>query len=248
MTHFLLETIYINWLLLVAPFLSLVGVALMLALVALGFYFVPVFSHWPERLAFFKKTWVKRLWLVGLILMVAGPVIYTFKLDSPDLIVVKVAQPAPDATFLPVFSGHTFATQELRIDPQNGAHKVNKKSMEPGPMVLYWDGYVRTPYLSLPEGSYIVTFLAAGSQAQDAFSKIKVEFQSPDKNNYLVTRKRLYFELTPKASLYHMLFHTTEDTIGRISITFFNDVYIPETKQGRDVWLDEISVYAVRKQ
>jgi hypothetical protein len=37
--------------------------------------------------------------------------------------------------------------------------------------------------------------------------------------------------------IYHMDFRTLTNTIGRIRITYFNDIYIPGTGEGRDVWI-----------
>ena len=123
------------------------------------------------------------------------------------------------------------------MDAHNKNHILNNEKMKNNTMVLFWDGYIRTPFLHFKKGNYMIEFQAKGSKAEEEYSRIKVEFETPDKNNYLVTKAEHYFELTDKMEPYRMSIQTPADTIGRIRITYFNDLYLPETKEGRDVWI-----------
>ncbi len=247
MTRHLIETIHINWLLLFSHLLWIMGLAIFLALVGLLFYLFPARTDRQKRVAFIKLPVVKMAWIIGFVFVLASPILYSFKLASPDLVVVQVKPRHPGATFPMLHTSQTFTTRELRFDPQNGKHLLNKKNMETGPMFLFWDGYIHTPFLKFAPGNYMVTFQAAGTWSQDSFAKIKVEFQCPDANNYLVTKKRIYIELTEKPKIYRIPFNTKADTIGRVSITFFNDVFLADIRQGRDVWVDEISIHSLKR-
>jgi hypothetical protein len=114
--------------------------------------------------------------------------------------------------------------------------------MKDNTMALLWDGYIQTPFIEFKKGDYVMEFQAKGSGAKEEFSKLKIEFEIPDKNNYLCTTASIYIELTGKMETYPMDFQTTANTMGRIRITYFNDIYIPETGEGRDVWIREIMI------
>jgi hypothetical protein len=223
------ETVYINWLLLLAHFLWMLGAAVIVALVS-----VKVFQG-------LKKSMAKvGVWLgVGLVLI--GLVLLLFKIPSPDLVVVKLecssAQPAN------MEDTQVFLPQGLKMDPANKSHPINGKEMKDNTMVLLWDGYIRTPFFRFAEGGYAVGFNARGTRAKGAFAKIKVEFESPDENGYLVVRKRLYIELSGKMKPYRMAFNIVKETVGRVQITYFNDVHIEGTYKGRDVFIKDVAIH-----
>jgi hypothetical protein len=114
--------------------------------------------------------------------------------------------------------------------------------MKDNTMVLFWDGFIHTPFIRFKKGDYKLEFEAKGSRAKDECAKIKVEFAVPDENNYLITRTVKYIELTGVMKRYRIDFKTGTDTPGKIRITYFNDLYVPEVKEGRDVWLKNLTI------
>jgi hypothetical protein len=236
----MIETIQINWLLLAAPFLWTLGIAVIVTLLTLMH-----FSKAATGLKyqdFIKKPLSRIGVLIGAGLIISGFLLNFARIPSHQLIVVKLGKQKP-IPLKPVSTDPVhFSPQELKMDAHNKSHILNNEKMKDNTMVLFWDGYIETPFLQFKPVEYTVEFQAEGSRAEEEYSQIKVEFEIPDKNNYLVTTFRKYIELTGKMEPYRMIFNVESDTMGRIRITYFNDVYIPETGTGRDVRLKNLTI------
>jgi hypothetical protein len=236
------ETIHINWLLLLGPFLWALGAAILLAL--LGRMQFLTASNQMKYQDFFKRPAFKNSILISIVLIISGLLFNYAKLPSDKLIAVKI-----DKQNIPVksFSPETpllFSPKNLKMDPHNKSHIFNNEKMQDHTLVMFWDGYIQTPFIRFAKGDYRIEFQAKGSPASSEFSKLKVEFEIPDNNNYLRVTANTYIELTGKMETFHMDFQTEANTIGRIRITFFNDIYIPKTEEGRDVWIRELVIKA----
>ena len=185
--------------------------------------------------------------LIGAGLIIGGFLLNYAKIPSRQLIVVKIdRQKLPRLRSMPTEAPIPFSPGELKMNPQNKSHILNNEKMKDNTMALLWDGFIQTPFIEFKKGDYAIEFQARGSRAEEEFSKLKIEFEIPDKNNYMCTTTSTYIELTGKMETYRMDFQTTADTIGRIRITYFNDIYIPGTGEGRDVWLREIMITSSR--
>jgi hypothetical protein len=196
---------------------------------------------------FIKKTFTRIGGLVGASLIISGFLLNYAKIPSHQLIVVKIdKQKLPPLKSISTEAPILFSPKGLKMNPQNKSHILNNEKMKANTMALFWDGYIQTPFIEFKKGNYIIEFQAKGSRAEEEFSKLKIEFEIPDKNNYLCTTASTYIELTGKMETYHMDFQTTANTIGRIRITYFNDIYIPETGEGRDVWIKEVKICIIK--
>lgn len=232
------ETIQINWLLMVAPFLWILGIAVFVALAGV-MHFSRITAAMKYR-DFIKKPFTRTGCLVGVGLIISGFLLNYAKIPSHQFIVVKVnKQKLPPLGSISTEYPILFSPKELKMNPQNKIHILNNEKMTDNTMVLFWDGYIQTPFIEFKKGDYAIEFQAKGSRAKDEFSKLKIEFEIPDKNNYMCTTAGTYIELTGKMEIYRMNFQTTANTIGRIRITYFNDIYIPKTGEGRDVWIKD---------
>lgn len=235
------ETIQINWLLLAAPFFWILGIAVFVALAGL-MYYSRVAAALKYR-DFIKKPFARIGCLVGAGLIISGFLLNYAKIPSRQLIVVKIdKQKLPPLRTISTGTPILFSPKELKMNPQNKSHILNNEKMKDNTMALLWDGYIQTPFIEFKKGDYVMEFQAKGSRAEEEFSMLKIEFEIPDKNNYLCTTASTYIELTGKMETYRMDFQTTANTIGRIRITYFNDVYIPETGEGRDVWIKDLDI------
>jgi hypothetical protein len=236
------EIIKINWLLLLAPFLSALGFAAFIFILSAMEYFK--ISSALKRVDFFKGKFFKYGAWISVGLIIAGIILFQFKIPSNKLIVVKVVEEKKDtAIHWPLNNTEfSFLPSDLTIDAHNKSHKMNNEDMIDNTISLFWDGFIQTPFIMFDKGAYMVEFQAKGTKAEDEYSKIKVEFESPDKNNYLVAKTILYFEMTKKMEPYRMQFEIRDTTIGRIRITYFNDLFVPETGKGRDVWIKGFNI------
>jgi hypothetical protein len=235
------EIIQINWLMLVAPFLWILGLAVFVALASL-MHFSRVSAALKYR-DFIKKPFTRIGCLIGAGLIISGFLLNYAKIPSHQLIAVKIdKQKLPPLRSITPGDLILFSPKELIMNSQNKNHILNNEKMKANTMVLLWDGFIQTPFIEFKQGNYAIEFQAKGSGAEEEFSKVKIEFEIPGKNNYLCTTASTYIELTGKLETYRMDFQTTANTIGRIRITYFNDIYIPETGEGRDVWIREIMI------
>ena len=239
------ETIQINWLLLLAPFLWILGIAVFVALAGM-MHFSRVSTALKYR-DFIKKPFTRMGCLIGVGLIIGGFLLNFAKIPSRQLIVVKIdKQKLPRLRRMPTEASILFSPKELKMNPQNKSHILNNEKMKDNTMVLLWDGFIQTPFIEFKKGDYAMEFQAKGARAEEEFSRLKIEFEIPDKNNYMCTTTSTYIELTGKMETYHMDFQTTADTIGRIRITYFNDIYIPGTGEGRDVWIKEVKICVIK--
>jgi hypothetical protein len=236
------ETIHINWLLLVSPFLWTLGCAVILAL--LGHMQFLNASAGIKCRDFIKKPLFKKGVLIGICLIVSGFLLNFAKIPSEKLIAVKLNPQNQNRGPLKILTDGPLylPPRELDMDAHNKSHILNNEKMKNSTMVLFWDGYIRTPFLRLKRGNYTVTFQAKGSKADDEYSQVKIEFEVPDKNYYLVTEAEHYFHLTDRMETYRINIQSLTDTLGRIRITYFNDLYLPKTKEGRDVWIRNLVI------
>jgi len=239
------ETVLINWLLLISHFLWISGVAVMFASVSIAVY-VNRKQHRKLKEYFKTPTMHWMIWSSAF-LLVSGLLLFQFKLPSQNLVVVHV-KPANNGTPLMTVGDMRMSLlpRQLRIDPQNRSHPVNNEKMKNDTIALFWDGFVSTPYMHFLEGEYHVRFQARGTEAAKEFSKIKVEFESPDRFGYLKIRKKVYITLNEKMNRYSLSFPVPQATTGRIRITYYNDLQIAGTGKGRDVWLRDITITSTR--
>lgn len=221
------------WILGIAIFVALAGVM----------HFSRVSTALKYR-DFIKKPFTRIGCLVGAGLIISGFLLNYAKIPSRQLIVVKIdKQELPRLRSISTEAPILFSPKELKMNPQNKNHILNNEKMIDNTMTLFWDGYIQTPFIEFKKGDYAIEFQAKGSRAEEEFSKVKIEFELPDKNNYLCTTASTYIELTGNMETYRMDFQTTANTMGRIRITYFNDIYIPETGKGRDVWIKDLNIF-----
>lgn len=241
----MIETVKINWMLLLALFLWAVGVALVVVLVGLMEYRET--SAGLSRREFWKQRLVMRTLLIITVLGVSGLVFMFLKLPSGNLIAVKVKKLAQER-LVKIEAGVGFLPGNLHMDSHNKSHILNNEKMKDNTMVMFWDGYMRTPFFCFPAGDFTFEFTARGSYAGEEFAKLKIELEVPDKNNYLVVHTVKYIELNDQFMRYSMNFQIDPGAVegcgmvGRVRVTYFNDLYLPEVKAGRDVWIKEVSI------
>lgn len=243
------ETVYINWLLLISHFLWILGAAVMLASISIAIF---VTHRQSSGKAGTFKEYIKNptfqwaVWCSALLLLL-GVVLFQFKLPSQNLVAVKVT-PIANGKALMVMDDIpiSLAPGALNIDTQNKSHPLNNKKMKNDTISLFWDGFVSTPFMHYTKGVYRFDFNARGTKADNEFAKIKVEFEASDRFNYLKTRKKVYITLNNNMNRYSVSFPITQNTIGRVRITYFNDVQMADSLKGRDVWLQGISITTIK--
>lgn len=234
-------TIQINWLLLVSNFLWILGIAIIIALLGLMQFLKA--SNGIKCIDTLKKPLLRIGILFSFGMIISGLLLNYFKIPSDKFIAAKIEKQIANPMEWRKFEGLIhFFPNELKMDRHNKGHLMNNEGMKDDTLILFWDGYIQTPFIRFKTGKYCVEFMAKGSRARNEFSKIKIEFETPDDNNYLMTRKGIYIELNSKMKTYSMNFKTETDTIGRIRITYFNDLHIPEAKEGRDVWMKNLVI------
>lgn len=223
----------------------ILGLAVFVALVG-QMYFSRVSTALKYR-DFIKKPLTRIGCLVGAGLIISGFLLDYAKIPSRQLIVVKINKnKIPSLRSISVETPILFSPKQLKMNPKNKNHILNNEKMKDNTMVLLWDGYIQTPFIEFKKGDYVVEFQARGSGAEGEFSKLKIEFEIPDKKSYLCSTASTYIELTGEMKPYRMDFQTTANSMGRIRVTYFNDIYIPETKEGRDVWIREVKICVIK--
>lgn len=238
------ETVTINWLLLLAPFCKVLGISVLIFLAGLMEYRRAAFQQ--ERIDNIAAPLFKRGAVTAGFLVVTGFLLGFLKPPSDNVIAVKTA--VKENPPIPLVTGTLeFTPHRLKMDGHNNSHFLNNEKREDNIMVLFWDGYVQTPYMRFRQGNYRVTFRAKGSRADGVFSKLKVVFEAPGNGGYLETVTFMYIELTPRMEPYSMDFTAPAETPGRIRVSFFNDLQIPGSRKGRDVWLKDMAVEKRKK-
>ncbi len=241
------ELVKINWIMLAAPFLWAFGISIALSLGAIMEYLR--IKEGLNRKEFIKKPLHKNCFLLSAGLILLGIVLFPFKIPHDKLIVVQLENRNPNIInkwegrkLEPPEKSIRFTPDDMKMDAHNKSHILNNEKRKEDTMVLFWDGYIQSPFVKFNPGLYGLTFEAKGSKAEDEYSMIKVEFESPDEKGYLISHAVQYIELSRKFKQYRVKFDTVSEMLGRIRITYFNDVYIPGKKKGRDVWINNISI------
>ena len=237
-----IEIVSINFLMLLSYFLLLTGAALLLTLTGI-YYYSRTRKNEPLPVKIFYdkvRIWV---WFAGALIFL-GIVAGIFKLPSSQLVTVRLVNPELTKEVTYIGNSETFRPEDLKINPYNKKHPLNNEQMKDETMMLFWNGSIETPFYNYYPGEYLFSFQAKGSIAKGVYSKIKVEFEIPDENHYLVIHKRIYIELTSRLREYRIPFNLKIGTVARARITFFNDIYFPKEKIGRDVWIKSVQIIA----
>ncbi len=235
------ETTHINWFLLISLFCWMSGIAVFIALFGYMQY-LKVRKELNLR-DFLKSRLFKTGTGTGIALIILGIVLIFFKLPSPKLITSRIDFFKNDFLACPLMNNFvSFPPSQLKMDPHNKSHVFNNEKIKDNTMVLFWDGNIQTPFIRFNKGSYRLTFEAKGSKAEDEYSKLKIEFETPDKNRYLVSDFHRYVELYKRMKRYYLYFDIDAETIGRIRNTYYNDLYVPEKRKGRDVWIRNVTI------
>ncbi len=247
------ETILINWVLVFSHFLWILGAAVITSVLA-WHYFSAVKRN-PTRtsgngkrkyagfMEFVKTPFIKKMLFFSVLLIICGLLINRFKIPHKKLIIAQVNQSQlPQLDWQVKKEPLHFPPSLLKMDGHNKGHTLNGRDMRNNTMMLFWDGFIQTPFLRFNEGDYQVKFRAKGTPAKKEFPQIKVEFEIPDKNGYLFTKRIIYFKLSPQMKTYNLKFNVpkSQTVFGRIRITYFNDLHIRGTKRGRDLWLKDV--------
>jgi len=229
--------------LLISNFLLVAGAAVLFTLLGIFIHRYRIRTQRDEAVnGYFKASVFNYGVMVGIGLLLLGILSGFLQLPSQQLIVVRIDNPEA-AENLPFMSAQqNFTPADLIMDLLNKSHRLNSRGAKDPQMKLFWDGNVRTAFFRYDVGTYTVSFNARGSKADNVFSRIKIEYESPDHNNFLVVRANRYIELSNKMHDYAMVFHTTGPSFGRVRISFFNDVYLPESREGRDVFIENVSI------
>lgn len=245
--NYIYTIVKINWLILIAPFFSILGIAILLFLIALMEFKRRSCTIKPS--IFIRQKFVKVSFWAAFGLILSGIVLFQFKLDSSNLIVEKISN-----TYINTYSQYQLVSypvnsndfvlppSQLIIDDHNNTSPFNHEKMKEDTIVLFWDGFIQTPFITLSPGRYYVEFLAKGSRAEDEYPKLKIQFEIPNENLYLVTHAIRYIELTPRFKPYRLSFEVKQETNGRIQVAYFNDLYVADKRRGRDVWIKEFHI------
>lgn len=235
------EILKIDWLLLIAPLLWCTGIAGIIGL--LGIMEFKRFSEHIHPWGFLKSKMSKITFIICFALIFTGFLLTMVKIPPCRLIVRKIENLTPnDISQFQILINREFLPEELMMDPKNHSHLLNSKRRKNDPMVLFWDGYIQTPFLRFDEGDFTIEFLSKGTKADNEWSQIKIQFEIIDKNNFLITKDLKYFNPTDRMSHFRLIFHNETSSVGRIRLVFFNDLYIPDTKEGRDVWIKDLKI------
>lgn len=240
------ETVTINWLLLLAPLCWVLGLAVIIFLFGLMEYRQAALKL--KRVDFIASPFFRRGTLTAVILIITGLLLGFLKLPAENVIAVKTTPLENGNARFPVLEESLrFTPRQLKMDNHNKSHILNNEEMKDNKMVLFWDGYVQTPFVRFLPGNYRLTVMAQGSPANGEYSRLKVVFEIPGKTGYLETITVKYIELTARMQPYGMDFTATEETPGRIRVSFFNDLQIPGSRKGRDVWLKDMAIEKRKK-
>ena len=145
------ETIHINWLLLAAPFLWILGMAVFVALAGLMHF--PRVSTALKYRDFIKKPFTRIGCLVGAGLIISGFLLNYAKIPSLQLIVVKIdKQKLPPLRSISFEAPILFSPKQLKMNLQNKNHILNNEKMKDNTMALLWDGYIQTPFIEFKKG------------------------------------------------------------------------------------------------
>ncbi len=224
------EIVKINWMPLVSFFLWVTGFAVILS-----------------ALVVMKKRKLKTAIIISIVLIIAGGVLYLFKMPSHKLLVPGVSAVDKEKC-MPVGNGLAFAVEDLGLDALNRGHKRNTTAIKDNTAALFYGGYIKTPFITFPGGDYVVVFHARGSRAKEEYAILKVEFEQLDNTNYLITEESRYIPLSNLMQRWVTGFHVNRPGIGRLKISFVNDDLEPGGKRDRNAWIKDIKILKHKKK
>jgi hypothetical protein len=240
------ELIKINWIVVVAGLLWITGLSLALAgFCRMAFLFLrdkKAMASGGSRESFFSK----RLFLISAVLIVTGGVLNFFKMPSENLLVTKLVN-VDEATCIKMEEELAFLHKDLSLNRLNRKHKQNRTDVRDNTAVLFYDGYIKTPFIKFEKGYYVINFDAWGSKAWEEFSILKIEFETLDPNRYLTAKKSKYIQLTRKMKSWSMEFQVEAPIIGRVKVSFVNDDLEPGGKRDRNAWVKDIKIWKRRE-
>ena len=183
----------------------------------------------------------KRLFLICVILIVTGVLLNLFKMPSENLLVTKLSN-VDETKCIKMGEELAFSHKDLNLNRLNRKHKRNRTDIRDNTVVLFYDGYIKTPFIKFEEGYYVINFDARGSKAWEEFSILKIEFERLDPNHYLIAKKSKYIQLTRKVKPWSMEFWVEAPIIGRVKVSFVNDDLEPGGKRDRNAWVKNIKI------
>jgi hypothetical protein len=238
------ELIKINWIAVVSGLLWITGLSLALA----GFCRMEfLFLRHKKAMTledFRKDFFSKRLFLIFIVLIVVGGVLNLFKVPSENLLVTKLVN-VDEAECINIMMEEklAFLNKDLKLDPLNRKHKRNRSDIRDNTAVLFYDGYIKTPFIKFEAGYYVINFDARGSEAWEEFSILKIEFETLVPNHYLIAKSSIYIQLTSKMKPWSMGCQVEAPIIGRVKVSFVNDDLEPGGKRDRNAWIKDIKIW-----
>ena len=205
------------------------------------FLWVTGFAVLLAALVLMEKRKIKKAIITSIVLIVAGGVSYLFKMPSDKLLVSRVSVVDRDKC-LPVDGGLSFAVRDLGLDALNRGHRRNTTGIRDNTAALFYGGYIKTPFITFPEGDYAVVFHARGTRAKEEYAILKVEFDQLDNADYLVTEESRYIPLNKSMRRWLTPFRVNRPGIGRVKISFVNDDLEPGSKRDRNAWIKDVKV------
>jgi hypothetical protein len=234
------EIIEINWWAIVSGLLWITGLALILSLFCI-IEFIRNKKVSDSQINL-KKGFVRRILALGIGLVVLG--ILTSFLGMPtNRLLVSTFKNIQKSSIMN-HQDMSYKPQDFTIDPLNRGYKQNTTRIRDNTIVLFNDGFIKTPLRRFPVNNFKVTFRARGSRALDEYSIILVEYQKLVKDLYLVTMESKFYQLAKNFRDYALSFKVGKQAIGRIKITFVNDDLQPRRKRDRNVWIKDITISA----
>ncbi len=237
------ELIKINWIAVVSGLLWITGISLGLAgFSRMEFLFLrhkKAMAPGDSREDFFSK----RLFLICVVLIVVGGLLNLFKMPSENLLVTRLSN-VDETKCININMGEelAFSHKDLKLDPLNRKHKRNRTGIRDNTAVLFYDGYIKTPFIKFEAGYYVINFDARGSKAWEEFSILKIEFETLDPNQYLIAKNSKYIQLTRKMKSWSMGCKVEAPIIGRVKVSFVNDDLEPGGKRDRNAWVKDIKI------
>jgi len=187
------------------------------------------------------KRKIKKAIVLSVILIVAGGVSYLFKMPSDRLLISRVSV-VDKGKCIPVDGGMAFVVRDLGLDALNRGHKRNTTDIKDNTAALFYGGYIKTPFITFPEGDYAVVFHARGTRAKEEFAILKVEFEQLNNAGYLLTEESRYIPLNKSMRRWLTPFRVNRPGIGRVKISFVNDDLEPDGKRDRNAWIKDVKI------
>ncbi len=183
----------------------------------------------------------KKLFLICGVLIVTGVVLNFFKLPSENLLVAKLSD-VDETKCITMGEELAFFHKDLNLNRLNRKHKHNRTGIRDNTAALFYDGYIKTPFIKFEKGDYLVNFDARGSEAWEEFSILKIDFETLDLNRFLLVKNSKYIQLTREMKPWSMEFKVKAPIIGRVKVSFVNDDLEPGGKRDRNAWVKDIKI------